>query len=503
VEPALAPPVFPPAPALEAPAVSPSLAIFGRREDFALVSEDEAGPPARPAATLIPGIVIGSPVISILRTDLFKPGPVIEPEPIIKPEPVVEPAPVIKPEPVVEPEPVIKPEPVIEPEPVVEPAPPPMPTIRPVEPVVPPPAPIIEPEPVLPQLAPIEAPVVVPAGSLRMDWSPLPPGGLGTSPIPAATSPASVGASEMEPAMPFIGIAPIPSATASSSVVASSGGSADPTGAVSIQIALPAPILPSISLAPTPISPPPFQPSAPLISSSQPSPAPSASPSTLPPPQYTISLDMVRRSLSEEAVSMGAVPPPSAVLRPAGPIPPPDAVVSPRPPAGGFQSAADPYIQRAMGFRRLGLNDKAIQEYRRAIEADPRQPVARNNLADLLIEQGEKIDEAIEHVVEALQMDVTDPGPYYSTLGWAYARLGEYQNAERFLNDALKAGMTAERLYRRGRLYAAMGMAARARADYDRALVYSESSELSEKIRAAMNESGSEISGQGVAPIIR
>ena len=175
----------------------------------------------------------------------------------------------------------------------------------------------------------------------------------------------------------------------------------------------------------------------------------------------------------------------------------------PAPPPSGVQSAADPHIQRALGYRRLGLVEKAIAEYRRAIEVDPRHPIARNNLADLLIEEGEHIDEAVSLVVEALQMEIADPGPYYSTLGWAYARLGEYQNAERFLNEALKAGMTAERLYRRGRLYAAMGMAARARADYDRALVYSEDPALSERIREAMQEASSEIPGQGAAVIIR
>ncbi len=164
---------------------------------------------------------------------------------------------------------------------------------------------------------------------------------------------------------------------------------------------------------------------------------------------------------------------------------------------------ADAFIRKAIEYRKLGYADQAVEEYRKALEIDPAHPVARNNLADIWVERGEHLEDAVQLLKEALTLELPDKAPFYSTLGWAYAKLGDYENAEKFLNEALKVRVTASRLYRRGRLYAAMGMMSRARADLDRALVYSEDFATTEMIRKAIESMGAEIPLQGGTPGIR
>lgn len=164
---------------------------------------------------------------------------------------------------------------------------------------------------------------------------------------------------------------------------------------------------------------------------------------------------------------------------------------------------ADPWIEKALSLRRLGQIPEAIASYQKALELSPHHPIAANNLADLYVEQGNNLDEAIALVTDVLTSDVPDRGPFYSTLGWAYAKKGDLESAEKFLNEALQARATAGRLYRRGRVYAAMGLAARARADYDRALVYSEDAATAALIRQAMAEIDQQLPGQGTSRAIR
>lgn len=161
---------------------------------------------------------------------------------------------------------------------------------------------------------------------------------------------------------------------------------------------------------------------------------------------------------------------------------------------------AEAHVRRGIDLRKLGMEEKAIEEYRAALELAPNgplAPIAKNNLADIFAERGENLEEAIRILTEALMLDLPDKGPYYSTLGWAYAKLGDYVNAEKFLNESMKTTVTAGRLYRRGRLYATMGMPSKARADLDRAFVYSEDAAMSAQIRKALESIGAE------APSIR
>ena len=116
-------------------------------------------PMPEPAVAVEPEPVVEpEPAVAVEPEPMVEPEPFVEPEPVVavEPAPVVEPEPAVavEPEPIVEPEPFVEPEPavVVEPEPFVEPEPvaEPEPTVA-VEPeptVAVEPEPFVEPEPV-------------------------------------------------------------------------------------------------------------------------------------------------------------------------------------------------------------------------------------------------------------------------------------------------------------------------------------------------------------------
>jgi len=221
-----------------------------------------------------------------------------------------------------------------------------------------------------------------------------------------------------------------------------------------------------------------------------------ARPTGLPAPAYTISITAVKAALKREAESANAAQTRQVSGRLASADP---NVARNIPVSSNLGSRVDQSIMRAIGYRKMGQMDEAIAEYVKVLELDPGNAVARNNLADIYVARNERLDEAVALVIEALATEPPDKGPYYSTLGWAYFARGEYENAEKNLNEAIKLKATAERLYRRGKVFAALGLAAKARADLDRALVYSEDVILTERIRQAIDEISTPLSHQ-VAP---
>ncbi len=60
-----------------------------------------------------------------------------------------------------------------------------------------------------------------------------------------------------------------------------------------------------------------------------------------------------------------------------------------------------------------------------------------NYLGFLLADQGRSLDEAVRLVQRALEVDPGNPA-YLDSLGWAYYRLGELQEAERYLTPAAR-----------------------------------------------------------------
>ena len=102
-----------------------------------------------------------------------------------------------------------------------------------------------------------------------------------------------------------------------------------------------------------------------------------------------------------------------------------------------------PQLHHVLGvlYEAAGDPDKAIPHYEAAIRYSPEQGESKNNLAYILAEKGENLDEALDLAQEAKQLLPDDPNTA-DTLGWVLFRRGVPSAAIGYLREA-EAGMTA------------------------------------------------------------
>ncbi len=82
--------------------------------------------------------------------------------------------------------------------------------------------------------------------------------------------------------------------------------------------------------------------------------------------------------------------------------------------------------------------NKAMAFYKKALQLDPSQAIAANNLAFLMVENGENLDVALGYAQTARRAMPTAPNTA-DTLAWVYYHKGTYSLARDLLQDASKA----------------------------------------------------------------
>jgi len=104
---------------------------------------------------------------------------------------------------------------------------------------------------------------------------------------------------------------------------------------------------------------------------------------------------------------------------------------------------------------------EAEKHYRQALDLAPDSPIAANNLAWLIAENGGNLDEALQLASASVAKSPTVAG-FYDTLGWVYLKKGLYSPAVEQLRKAIaideKSGKQASAGYR-VRLATALSMA--------------------------------------------
>jgi tetratricopeptide (TPR) repeat protein len=86
-----------------------------------------------------------------------------------------------------------------------------------------------------------------------------------------------------------------------------------------------------------------------------------------------------------------------------------------------------------------GDEPKAVAYYKRSLQIQPQQPIAANNLAYTMLENGQNVDVALTYAQTARQAMQHSPNTA-DTLAWAYYNKGIYG----FARDLLKDAVTAE-----------------------------------------------------------
>jgi tetratricopeptide (TPR) repeat protein len=92
-------------------------------------------------------------------------------------------------------------------------------------------------------------------------------------------------------------------------------------------------------------------------------------------------------------------------------------------------------IQLAAVYERQKDFDRAESIFKEILKANPQNAVALNYIGYMLADRGVRLDEAVQYVKEALAIDPQN-GAYLDSLGWAFFKLNDLENAEKYLLQA-------------------------------------------------------------------
>ncbi len=92
---------------------------------------------------------------------------------------------------------------------------------------------------------------------------------------------------------------------------------------------------------------------------------------------------------------------------------------------------------RGIARERLNKWELAEADFRKALELNENQPLVLNYLGYSLVDQGLKLDEALNMIKTAVDLRPTD-GYIVDSLGWVYFRLGRYEEAVKELERAIE-----------------------------------------------------------------
>lgn len=130
------------------------------------------------------------------------------------------------------------------------------------------------------------------------------------------------------------------------------------------------------------------------------------------------------------------------------------------------------YVQFVVGslYERQKKYTQAEQAFRQVLEKDPNNSMTLNYLGYMLADRNVRLEEALNLIKRAVELDPQN-GAYLDSLGWAYFRLGNYDEAEENLRRAAeKTPNDATIQDHLGELYAKTGKLKTAVMHWERAL---------------------------------
>ena len=135
----------------------------------------------------------------------------------------------------------------------------------------------------------------------------------------------------------------------------------------------------------------------------------------------------------------------------------------------------------------------AQQSYQKALGLDSNNPVASNNLAYLLLQNGGDVDQAVSLAQTARHAQPNSPG-FADTLGWAFYHKGYYQQSIDLFHQALQLAAKSNRPdnpnvhYHLGLAYEKSGQPAQARKELQRVLEINPNYSNAADVKKALNQ---------------
>jgi tetratricopeptide (TPR) repeat protein len=128
------------------------------------------------------------------------------------------------------------------------------------------------------------------------------------------------------------------------------------------------------------------------------------------------------------------------------------------------------WFLRGSTFERDKRYAEAEEQFKKVLASDPDHASTLNYLGYMLADQNMKLDEALTYIKRAVDLDPGN-GAYLDSLGWAYFRLGKYEQAEDSLLKASQKINTDPTVHDHlGDLYQKTGRLKQAATNWERAL---------------------------------
>lgn len=126
-------------------------------------------------------------------------------------------------------------------------------------------------------------------------------------------------------------------------------------------------------------------------------------------------------------------------------------------------------------YERQKKYEQAEEAFKKVLASDPANAVALNYLGYMMADRGTHLDEALNYIKRAVELDPQN-GAYLDSLGWAYFKLGNYDLAEenlrkaseRITNDATVQDHLGDLYQKTGRLKLAVAHWERSLEEYNR-----------------------------------
>jgi tetratricopeptide (TPR) repeat protein len=128
------------------------------------------------------------------------------------------------------------------------------------------------------------------------------------------------------------------------------------------------------------------------------------------------------------------------------------------------------WFLRGSTYEREKKYAEAEEQFKKVLASDPEHASALNYLGYMLADQNMKLDDALAYIKKAVDLDPAN-GAYLDSLGWAYFRLGKYEQAEdNLLKASQKINTDPTVLDHLGDLYQKTGRLKLAATHWERAL---------------------------------
>ncbi|HEY6337617.1 MAG TPA: tetratricopeptide repeat protein [Candidatus Sulfotelmatobacter sp.] len=128
------------------------------------------------------------------------------------------------------------------------------------------------------------------------------------------------------------------------------------------------------------------------------------------------------------------------------------------------------YFLRGSTYEREKRYDDAEAQFKKVLASDPQSAVTLNYLGYMNADRGVRLEESLNYIKAAVSLDPGN-GAYLDSLGWAYFRLGKYDQAEESLTKAsLHMGSDPTVQQHLGDLYQKTGRLKLAAAHWERAI---------------------------------